>query len=254
MGDRSFSSTSASKTTFAELQDREYVRYEDLPLQVVGGGVAAVEFVSNVYEVDDKKVIQCNVRGITARKRAEDELKLRNLLLSTDLDVLTDGVLVVNDKGRIILVNRRFAEILKVPENLLASGEDEPVLQFVSGIMEDPEAFQRRVEHLYAHPEERSHTNLLLKDGRVLARYSAPMVGPDGKNYGRVWNFRDVTDAKRAEAALARSELYYRSLIEHGADVILVLSADGTIQYASPAVGRFLGRVAEDLKGGNVSN
>ena len=118
--------------------------------------------------------------------------------------------------------------------------------------MEDPEAFQRRVEHLYAHPEERSHTNLLLKDGRVLARYSAPMVGPDGKNYGRVWNFRDVTDAKRAEAALARSELYYRSLIEHGADVILVLSADGTIQYASPAVGRLLGRVAEDLKGGNV--
>ncbi len=247
-----FGDVSASKEAFRKLQTEEVVRDEDLSLQTVDGRAVAVEFVSNVYEVDDKKVVQCNVRDITTRKWTEAELKLRNLLLSTHLDVLTDGVLVVNDKGRIILVNRRFGEILNVPADLLASGEDKPVLQFVMEQMADPGDFLSRVNYLYDHPEVRSETELLLKDGRTIARYSAPMVGPDGKNYGRVWNFRDVTEAKSAEAALSRSELYYRSLIEHGADIIIVVSPDATIQYASPAAGRLLGRVTAELVGRSV--
>ncbi len=229
-----FKDVAASKEAFRTLQEQEYVRYENLPLQAEDGRAIAVEFVSNVYLVDQKKVIQCNIRDITARRRAEDELKLRNLLLSTHLDVLTDGVLVVNDTGRIILFNRRFGEILNVPADLLAAGVDEPVLQCVANSMEDPDAFLRRVEDLYAHPAERSRTELRLKGGRIVERYSAPMFGSDGKNYGRVWNFRDVTDAKNAEALLARSELYYRSLIEHGVDIIVVLSPDGALQYVEP--------------------
>ncbi len=247
-----FKDIAASKEAFRTLQEKGYVRYENLPLQAEDGRAVAVEFVSNVYLEDRRQVIQCNVRDITARKRAEDELKLRNLLLSTHLDVLTDGVLVVNHEGRIILFNHRFTEILRVPADLLASGEDKPVLEFVMKSMADPDAFLREVECLYAHPEERSHTILHLKDGRVVERYSAPMSGPDGENHGRVWNFRDVTDAKRAEAALSRSEIYYRSLIEHGADIILVLSPDGLIHYVSPAVERLLGRAAQELKGRNV--
>jgi PAS domain S-box-containing protein len=64
----------ASKTAFRELQSKEYVRYEHLPLETKGGDEIEVEFVSNVYRVDHKKVIQCNIRDITARKRAEREL------------------------------------------------------------------------------------------------------------------------------------------------------------------------------------
>lgn len=61
----------ASKAAFAKLQDEGYVRYEDLPLETRDGRRVDVEFVSNVYLVDHTKVIQCNIRDITARKRAE---------------------------------------------------------------------------------------------------------------------------------------------------------------------------------------
>jgi two-component system cell cycle sensor histidine kinase/response regulator CckA len=56
---------------FLELQKAGYVRYEDLPLESVDGRQIEVEFVSNVYPVGKDNVIQCNIRDITERKRAE---------------------------------------------------------------------------------------------------------------------------------------------------------------------------------------
>ncbi len=66
-----FKDIEASKAAFRELQDKKYVRYEDLPLKTKGGRPINVEFVSNVYGVNGKKVIQCNIRDITKRKYAE---------------------------------------------------------------------------------------------------------------------------------------------------------------------------------------
>ncbi len=61
----------ANQDNFAELQSNEYIRYDDKPLETATGQRVDVEFVSNVYLVDHKKVIQCNIRDITGRKQAE---------------------------------------------------------------------------------------------------------------------------------------------------------------------------------------
>jgi PAS domain S-box-containing protein len=65
----------ANKANFLELQQNEYIRYEDLPLETAYGRLIHVEFVSNVYQVDHHKVIQCNIRDITERKRAETQIQ-----------------------------------------------------------------------------------------------------------------------------------------------------------------------------------
>jgi len=65
----------ANKDKFIELQQDEYVRYENLPLETAYGKTINVEFVSNVYLVDDRKVIQCNIRDITERRIADEALK-----------------------------------------------------------------------------------------------------------------------------------------------------------------------------------
>lgn len=70
-----FKDIAASKEAFKILQDSEYIRYEDLPLETHDGHPIAVEFVSNVYLADQSKVIQCNIRDITARKRDDAERK-----------------------------------------------------------------------------------------------------------------------------------------------------------------------------------
>ena len=78
-----FKDIAASKDAFKTLQDNEYIRYDDLPLETLDGRPIAVEFVSNIYLVDNTKVIQCNIRDITERKRGaallESEQRVRRL-------------------------------------------------------------------------------------------------------------------------------------------------------------------------------
>ena len=73
-----FKDMESNQAMLERLQQHGYVRYEDLPMQTRDDRHIAVEFVSNVYQAGDKKVIQCNIRDITERKRAEDEIRRLN--------------------------------------------------------------------------------------------------------------------------------------------------------------------------------
>ncbi len=70
-----FKDMESNQAMLERLQHNGYVRYEDLPLETRDGRKIAVEFVSNVYQAGDKKVIQCNIRDITERKHAQDEIR-----------------------------------------------------------------------------------------------------------------------------------------------------------------------------------
>lgn len=69
-----FKGEAASKLAFAELQRADCIRYEGLPLETKDGLRVEVEFVSNAYLADQKRLIQCNIRNITERKRQEAEI------------------------------------------------------------------------------------------------------------------------------------------------------------------------------------
>ena len=68
----------ASKLAFAELQERGYIRYDNLPLETREGDVRQVEVVSNSYLVGERRVIQCDIRDITERRLAEEDLRQTN--------------------------------------------------------------------------------------------------------------------------------------------------------------------------------
>jgi len=76
-----FKNVVANKDNFLELQQKEYIRYENLPLETSEGKKVHVEFVSNVYLVNDKKVIQCNIRDISDRYLAEEAIRKFNIEL-----------------------------------------------------------------------------------------------------------------------------------------------------------------------------
>jgi PAS domain S-box-containing protein len=80
-----FADIPRSKEMFATLQTVGYVRYEDLPLKTISGRKIDVEFVSNSYDCDGIKTIQCNIRDITDRKSAD--AKIFRLAF---YDILTD--------------------------------------------------------------------------------------------------------------------------------------------------------------------
>jgi PAS domain S-box-containing protein len=69
-----FQDIAASRAAYRKLQTKEYIRYENLPLETKGRRRRHVEFVSNVYRENGTKVIQCNIRDITERHQAEEAL------------------------------------------------------------------------------------------------------------------------------------------------------------------------------------
>jgi PAS domain S-box-containing protein len=97
-----FRDIEASRTAFSELQTRGYVRYEDLPLQTRDGRFVDVEFVSNVYLVDHRKVIQCNIRNITERKKAEEKLRAREERYRSYIEVTGQLAWTTNTDGEVV--------------------------------------------------------------------------------------------------------------------------------------------------------
>jgi PAS domain S-box-containing protein len=102
----------ASKTAFRELQAQEYIRYDDLPLETKDGRVIAVEFVSNVYVADNEKVIQCNIRDITERKRTEHERRTSDERYRALFEYAPDGIVVADRQGRYIDANASICRML----------------------------------------------------------------------------------------------------------------------------------------------
>ncbi len=151
----------------------------------------------NMKMIYDKKgqpsFLLGHVENITQRKKTEAELAFRNAILSTQQEVSLDGILVVDDEGDIISFNRRFIEMWEIPPAVIEARSDNAALQSVLDKVADPAAFIERVNYLYENREEKSREDVLLRDGRVFDRYSAPMFGEDGRYYGRVWFFRDST-------------------------------------------------------------
>ena len=140
------------------------------------------------------------------QKQSESELRFRNIILSTQQEVSIDGILVVDDAGRMLSFNRNFITMWSIPPEVIDSKSDERALQSVLSNLAEPEGYLQRVKSIYGRKNETSRDEIALNDGRTIDRYSAPMIGPDNKYYGRVWFFRDITDRKRAEEEIKRTD------------------------------------------------
>ena len=116
-----FEDVEMCKRTFERLQEDGYVRYENLPLRHKSGNHIEVEFVSNVYEVSGKKVIQCNVRDITERKQAAKALQESEERFRLTFDQAAVGIAHVSPDGQLLRVNQKFCDIVGYSsEELLA--------------------------------------------------------------------------------------------------------------------------------------
>nr|AGF93183.1 multi-sensor signal transduction histidine kinase [uncultured organism] len=81
----SFNNVTENRARFKELVEEGYIRYEDMPLKTKEGENAPVEFVSNTYMAGGKKVVQCNIRDITHRKKIKEREEFLHSLLRHDV-------------------------------------------------------------------------------------------------------------------------------------------------------------------------
>jgi PAS domain S-box-containing protein len=146
------------------------------------------------------------IRDVTERKRTEEELRGKTAFLEAQVNSCLDGILVVDNQARVILINQRIRDLWQLPQYIFDNENDEVLLRHVVGMTRYPQQFYERVMYLYSHPNETSREEIEFKNGMVLDRYSSPVFGADGRYYGRIWMFRDITDHKRAEQELIEAK------------------------------------------------
>jgi diguanylate cyclase (GGDEF)-like protein/PAS domain S-box-containing protein len=197
---------------------------------------------------------------ITERKRIEARLQFANALLAAELEGSPDGILVVDGNARIASVNRRFLDMWQIPADLASRrlegplppqcNPDEPVLAAVTKRVKNPEAFAARVHHLYDHPEESGRDEIETTDGRFIDRHTRTLRDASGGYLGRVWFFRDITDLKQAQQALAESEQKFRAIFASVNEGIFLSDPDtGTFVDVNPPGCSMFGYTREELIG-----
>ncbi|TMG91133.1 MAG: PAS domain S-box protein, partial [Betaproteobacteria bacterium] len=162
-----------------------------------------------------------------------DHRKSLSLLRAT-LESTADGVLVVDNLGKVSTYNQQFAEMWRLPPQILASGKDEDALNFVLDQLKDPDQFRDKVNALYSYPGQESFDAIEFKDGRIFERYSRPQL-VEGQTIGRVWSFRDVTEHRHAEEKLRESEERFRLIAENVGDLVAMVDTEGRRIYNSPS-------------------
>jgi PAS domain S-box-containing protein len=156
------------------------------------------------------------------------------------LESTADGILVLNATGKIVAHNAKFAELWGIPKSILASGHNREWLEHVLLQLKDPDAFVGKMRSLYEDSEAQCDELVEFKDGRIFEVHSAPQRAW-GRNIGRVWGFRDISERRRAERALQESEERYRLLFQRNLAGVYRVSLAGRILDCNEAYSRIFG-------------
>jgi PAS domain S-box-containing protein len=195
-----FKDIAANAAHLKELQAKDYIRYDDRPLKTSAGRRINVEFVSNAYNVDGCRVMQCNIRDITERKKAEES----HAQLATAVEQAVETIEITDLQGTILYANPAFAKTTgyTVAE---AIGQNPRILK--SG-KQDAEFYRRMWEVLTRGETWSGHFINKRKDGALYEEDAT--ISPVRDAAGTIVNYvsvkRDVTLQMQFEARLRQAQ------------------------------------------------
>ncbi len=241
----SFRDIAENKEKFDKLRDEGYVRYEHLPLQTKSGEEAAVEFVSNTYQAGGKTVIQCNIRDVTERKKAQRELEESEEKYRAIVENSHDAIYIYRGT-QFLFVNDRVAEVTGYSKEELYHMD--PFALFHPDDQERIEDIARR----RAQGEDVPNTyqaRIIDKEGDVrVCEFAVTDITYKGE-YAALGSVRDITQQKMAEEQLRQSEKEKTLILDTSPALIAYQDTSHRVIWANRAAAESVNETPEDLKG-----
>lgn len=239
-----FADKGESQAAMERLQTEGYIRYEDIPLETKQGERVEVEFVSNTYSVDGRKVIQCNIRDITERARAAHALVASEARYRRLFETAQDAILILEEEsGKIMDANPFVIELLGYPLDELV-GKELWEIGLFSDQQESKDAMAHLKETGYIRYEDMPLETKRGKRVEVEFVSNSYMVG---ELKVIQCNIRDITDRKWAEEAARISAERFRFLAESMPIIIFTATPEGKIDYCNRQLIDFTGMSCEEL-------
>ena len=186
-----FRDIESNQVMLERLQRDGYVRYDDLPLKTKHGRHVAVEFVSNVYQAGDTKVIQCNVRDITARKQAEVALKASEARYRALFACAPDGIVIADRNSVYLDANASVCRMLEYTHDELIGLHASDIV-----VPEELPHINPALAKIQTGADYHREWEFRRKSGSVFSAEVIATLMPDGNLLGMI---RDITERKRAQ-------------------------------------------------------
>jgi PAS domain S-box-containing protein len=87
---------------------------------------------------------------------------------------------------------------------------------------------------------------------KILLHTISMLYDENGKQIGLLGVGKDITERKKAQARLQESELFYRNMITHSLDGIVLTDKTGSIRYCSPSIVKISGYETAYLLGRKI--
>ncbi len=185
---------------------------------------------------------------ITVRKQFDEALKNALSLTEATLESIQNGILVVSNQGTIIKTNAKFAAMWQIPNEILTSGDNKLIFDFVLLQLSDPDGFRFMVSKLTEKPEAETIELINLRDGHIFECISKPMYLL-GEPRGRVWSFFDTTESIKVVDALRESEARLQTLLQTIPALIWLKDVDGVFLACNKMFERYIGFKESEIVG-----
>jgi PAS domain S-box-containing protein len=225
----SFADRAESSEMFTELQTAGYVRYEHLPLRTKTGALIDVEFVCNSYDCEGVKVIQCNIRDITARKQLEARVR-------AVVEAAPSAIVMTGPSGLIEMVNAQT-------ERAFGYNRSELLGQPIETLIPDRFKAHHPIlrDSFFGNPASRTmgagrDLYGLKKDGSEFPIEISLSLIPTDDSTMVLSAITDITERKRFEEALQQSIERFQSIFDAITEGIFLLDiSTGTFTEVNKA-------------------
>lgn len=192
------------------------------------------------------------IQDISERKNAEIAIKKSESVLKATMESMNDGILVVSSEGKVTHLNTRFTKIFSIPEELLATQDDQTLINHAKHQLADSENFSNHIAEIYQSTLN-TEDMLLFADGRIIERFSYPLP-EDSLIKGRVWIFRDITERKLAEKSLREAQDRFQSFMDSATDSFTIWDENLHLIEANKTALSYLteGKTKKDIIGNHL--